>query len=126
MIRIDKDGEYKASRVRSGTAAKGDWELVVVKAEGRARQEVTVFAENVPSGVVEDGKFRVKEIRSLSLRQKKDYDGNWTRQDVSISAVIEPADTEQAVDLEDLGGFDDLDLGTTTLDDGFPVSDFGI
>ena len=50
MIRIEKDGVYKAKRVRWGENDHGKWELVVV-ASDKGKQEITIFPENVPCGV---------------------------------------------------------------------------
>ena len=47
MVRIEQGGEYTAKRFRSGTGDKGDWELVVVKAEGKG----TAYISTTYNGV---------------------------------------------------------------------------
>ena len=105
MVRIEQGGEYTAKRFRSGTGDKGDWELVVVKAEGKARQELVIFPTNIPSGITEDGTFRVDNIRSVEIRVQKNPDGTWgaekTRVEAEVTAIVYD-------DLDDLysGDFD--------------------
>ena len=113
MLRVEKGGEYTAHRVRTGEADKGPWELIVVKEDGRAHREMTVFARNTPSGVVEGGLFKVKEILSAGPRRTKNPDGTWSSfEKTSIEAVVEPV--EQSLedlgsgDLEDGSGYDEL------------------
>lgn len=105
MVRIEQGGEYTAKRFRSGTGDKGDWELVVVKAEGKARQELVIFPTNIPSGITEGGTFRVDNIRSVEIRVQKNPDGTWgaekTRVEAEVTAIVYD-------DLDDLysGDFD--------------------
>ena len=79
MIRIEKDGVYKAKRVRWGENDHGKWELVVV-ASDKGKQEITIFPENVPCGVKEDCMFTVDEISAVEVKVQKsghfDYDEN--------------------------------------------------
>lgn len=117
MLKIEKGGEYAAHRVRSGEADKGPWELIVVKEEGRAHREVTIFARNTPSGVVEGGRFRVSEIISAGPRRTKNPDGTWSSfEKTSLEAVVEPIETDlDSIGDDDLGGgsgYDEL-LGLT-------------
>ncbi len=105
MVRIEQGGEYTAKRFRSGTGDKGDWELAVVKAEGKARQELVIFPTNIPSGITEGGTFRVDNIRSVEIRVQKNADGTWgaekTRVEAEVTAIVYD-------DLDDLysGDFD--------------------
>ena len=106
MMKIEKGGEYTAHRVRSGEADKGPWELIVVKENGRAHREITIFARNTPSGVVEGGMFKVNEIISAGPRRTKNPDGTWSSfEKTSIEAVVEPVETSlDDSGLDDLGG----------------------
>lgn len=116
MIKLEKGGEYKAARVRSGTSQRGDWELVVVKADGKARQEITIFPSNTPSGVQEGEQFILKDILGVTIKKKKDADGNWTKEEVAVSAELEAL---EPVSLDDVSSsdFGDLGFGSTDIDD---------
>lgn len=107
MVRIEKGCEYTAKRFRTGEGDKGVWELIVVKAEGKARQEILVFPTNVPTGITEGGTFRIDDIRSVEVRVQKNPDGTWggekTRVNAEVTAIVYD-------DLDDLysGDFGDL------------------
>lgn len=114
MVKIEKGGEYTATRFRSGENDRGHWELVVVKAEGRARQNLTIFPTNSPTGIQEKDNFIVKEISGVAVKQKQDSNGEWKLTDTQVWAELERV---EPVDLEDVsstyddlsGGFDDID-----------------
>lgn len=106
MVKIEIGGEYKATRVRSGENDRGEWELVVVKAEGRARQNLTIFPTNIPTGIHEGDIFKVNKIEGVAVKQKKDSNGNWTLQDTNVWAELEKVSSDA---FADLGGLDDLD-----------------
>ena len=71
MIRIEKDGVYKAKRVRWGENDHGKWELVVV-ASDKGKQEITIFPENVPCGVKEDARRGLYQPASGSRPVRRD------------------------------------------------------
>ena len=111
MLKIEKGGEYTAHRVRTGEASRGPWELIVVREDGRAHREVTIFARNTPSGVEEGGRFRVLEITSAGPRRGKNADGTWTNYEkTSIEAIVEPTGgPDLGPDLTASWGDDSLD-----------------
>ena len=92
MVRIEKGSEYTAKRFRSGTGPKGDWEVVVVKAEGKARQEITIFPTNIPTGITEGGTFRIDDISAVEVRIQKKQDGTWggekPRVEAELTAIV--------------------------------------
>ena len=108
MLELEKDGIYEALRVRSGTSVKGDWELIVVKADGRGRQKITIFPDNKPSGVKEGGKLIVKEIHSVTVKATKNADGTFGADVTTVSATVKPCADIDGVD--DLDDFSDTDL----------------
>ncbi len=101
MVKIEKGGTYKATRFRSGENDRGYWELIVVKAEGKARQTLTLFPTNTPTGISEKDEFVIKEITGVAVKQKQDSNGNWSIFDTNVWAEVEKV---EVADLEDLGG----------------------
>lgn len=124
-VRINLDEEYTAFRFRSGESERGPWEVITVKEEGRSKQEVTIFPTNVPSGVVEGGNLKMKNITSVVRKKKKDSMGNWTQVDVCIYGeveAVEPPKLELDEDTGDLPftwGVSDLDDSPDDLSDLF-------
>lgn len=103
MIKLDLTSGFKAALVRSGVSSRGNWELIVVKEEGRGKRQITIWPTNAPSGVVEGNLFRIKNIPVVKYGARKDQNGNW-RDDVSIEAEVE------SMSYTDNGSaFDDLD-----------------
>ena len=100
MVKIEKGGTYKATRFRSGENDRGYWELIVVKAEGKARQTLTLFPTNTPTGISEKDEFVIKEITGVAVKQKRDGNGNWSIFDTNVWAEVEKV---EVADLEDLG-----------------------
>jgi len=92
MITVARGEVYKAFRFRYGASERGRWEVVVVREQGRAKQEITIFPTNLPSGVKEGGAFMIKEIRSVTRKKRKDGIGEWTLTDVNVEAEIVPID----------------------------------
>ena len=105
MVKIEKGGTSTATRFRSGENDRGYWELIVVKAEGRARQKLTIFPTNTPTGIKEKDQFVIKDITSVSVKQKQDSAGNWSIFDTSVWAEVERV---EPVDL--LEDDDDIDI----------------
>lgn len=105
MIRIEVGGVYKAHRVRSGTSEKGDWELVAVRAEGKERREVTLFIDNLPSGIKEGDKFRVRYIEAFTVNAQKDARGEWRNDRTSAVVNIDIVEKADPCDVDfDLPG----------------------
>lgn len=100
MLRVQTGGEYTAARVRSGSSERGDWELVVIKGENRARQELTVYPTNMPCGVTEGEKFTLNSITGVQMKKRRDADGNWTKEEVSIMAEIRPLAPNELEDFD--------------------------
>lgn len=114
MVKIEKGGEYSANKVRSGDNDRGHWELIVVKAEGRARQKLTIFPTNQPTGIQEGENFIIKEITGVAVKQKQDHNGEWKLFDTNVYAELErlqPVDLEAVSStFEDISGsFDDIE-----------------
>ena len=124
-VRINVGEQYTAFRFRSGTSERGPWEVITVKEEGRAKQEVTLFPSNVPSGVMEGGDLIVKSISGVTRKKKKDSMGAWTQVDVCIYCEVEPVapvKLEEDDDLTDLPfewGKGDIDDSPDDLSDLF-------
>lgn len=97
--------EYPIARFRSGISDRGAWEVITVKEEGRSKQEVTIFPDNVPSGAKEGGNIVIKNISGVTRKKKKDSMGNWTQVDVCINAeieAVEPPKLDVDEDMTDL------------------------
>lgn len=119
MLKLDLNTGYTALRVRSGESSRGAWELIVVREDGKAKKEITIWATNGPSGVVEGQLFRIKNISSIKYGARKDNYGNW-RDDVSIEAEVEPMAYTDGDVFEDLGDIGDCPF--TMGDDPFASS----
>ena len=103
MVKLDLMTGYKAERARSGDSSRGAWELIVVKENGRAKKEITIWVNNKPSGVTEGSMFRITRITSIKYGARRDSNNNW-RDDVSVEADVEPMTyTDRS------GGFEELD-----------------
>lgn len=89
MVRIEEGGVYKAKRVRWGENDRGRWELVVVAGD-KGRQEITIFPENVPSGVKEDAMFTVDKIHACEVKVQKNPDKTWGKEKTRVEAEINP------------------------------------
>lgn len=102
---------YVASKFCSGENARGPWEMIVIKGPGRGSKSVMLFTENIPSGVVEGGKFTVDKIRDVTFKAAKDEKGNWTRNEVVINAEVTAEKTPRLGEAyEDFETAYDLDM----------------
>lgn len=118
MIRLDVGQSYHADRVRSGNSSKGPWELIVVQdGFGRNHKEITIWATNVPCGVIEGNMFEIKEIESMTWGARKDQNGKWKDQ-VSMNGKVIPINPPTFDELA--GGMDDLPFDMS--DDPFASS----
>lgn len=101
MLNAKKGEEYEAFRVRSGTSEKGDWELIVIKANGKAKQELTIYPEHKPSGVKEGGKFMIDDILDVQIKANKNRDGTWLGTKTYMVAAVHPtADPPSTFDFD--------------------------
>jgi len=89
MLKLEKGGVYKVGRFRSGRSDRGPWEVITVKSEDKARQELTIFPSAVPSGLYEGCHMKIVEIKTVTRKKKKDANGNWTLNDVCLDAEVE-------------------------------------
>lgn len=109
MLKIEKDGVYRAIRVRSGEAERGPWELVAIADDKNPKRTMTIFAANAPCGCIENQEFKIKEIVSLKYGWKRDKDQQW-KPETTVEAVLEPIASE-------IDGFDGMDdIGSTPWD----------
>jgi hypothetical protein len=124
MVKIVDGERYTAARFRSGESERGPWEVITVKEEGRAKQEITIFPTNIPTGVTEGGSFAIYKITSVARKKKKDSAGNWTLVDVCVECECEPV-AAPSLDIDDDpgdmpftwgGDYDELSDGTGSLD----------
>lgn len=84
-----KPGEiYKALTFKSGTGEKGDWELVHI-ADDKGKNRTTIFITNVPSGVRENGQFKVKSIDLMKIGMKKDQRTQAWHLEASAGCTVE-------------------------------------
>lgn len=82
---------YIANKVKAGSNAYGDWELLVVKSPGRRQPVIAISVINVPSGINYTGAFKIREIRSVMHRMwKSAVDGEYRYGNVTVKAVVEP------------------------------------
>lgn len=117
MLELKTGEVYTALRARTGSSARGNWELIVAREEGKAKKEITIWVTNVGSGVTEGGQFRIKSIESVKYSARKDNNGAW-RDDVSIGATVEAVGFDQSpFDFEDLP----FDMGDNPFDEGLPL-----
>ena len=92
---------YKATKVHSGTSARGPWMLTVV-ADDRGRNEITLFIKNTDCDLKDKGQFKIKELVSVTLgvRKGRGEDVKWYPS-YTAEAVVEPIQSEFS-DLEDV------------------------
>ena len=102
--KIEVGLEYEAKKYRSGENARGRWEMAVVGA-GKGQKNVLVFFSNIPSGVVEGGRFTVDKINDVTVKAAKDANGNWTKTEVVVNAEVTAEKNHQTGDF-DMTDFD--------------------
>ena len=91
-VQVTVGETYEAAKFRSGENDRGSWEMILIKG-GRGQKSVVLFATNVPSGVVEGGKFKIVKIESATIKKAKDASGNWTKTEVVLHAEVEAEKT---------------------------------
>lgn len=85
---IKKGEVLTANLVKSGKNADGDaWELIIVKDTGKGKRDISIFADNAPSGVETGGSFVVDDIRLVKYGARKDKNGYW-HDFVSVNATV--------------------------------------
>lgn len=113
MVSITKGKRLFGKDFRSGTSARGPWEMVHVTDE-KGQNEVTVWFNNCPTGMTAPGgAFIVKDIIEVKngKRKSKTTDKWFQSVDFEIVAEICPPDTSfddavasGDVTFEDVGG----------------------
>lgn len=121
MVSVSKGKRLHGKDFRSGTSARGPWEMVHVTDE-KGQNEVTIWFNNVPSGMTASGgDFVVKEILEVKngKRKSKTTDKWFPSVDFEIIAEVCQPDTT----------FDDaVAAGDVTFEDvggGFSVATAG-
>ncbi len=61
---------YVASAHKEGQNRSGRWESLTVRDE-RGKNPITVFVENIPSNVEENGAFRIERILDVSFGRRQ-------------------------------------------------------
>ena len=90
MLKANLNVVYVAEMVRVGKSMKGDYEMVLLKTNGD-HARLPIWVKNVPSGIVEGGKFVIKEITGAGIRHIKPSErfDKW-QDEFSIDAVVCP------------------------------------
>ena len=88
-VSVEKGKIYTANMVRSGTSARGDWEMVKVKDKTK---EITIWPDNRPTGLADGDEFEVVEITGVKFGARKRGDGRW-QDDCSCTAILKKAST---------------------------------
>ena len=91
MLKINVNVTYTAEFFRAGTNVRGEYEMVVLKAEGNDRARIPIWVKNVPCGVEEGGKFKIAEITGAGIRHipPSDRFDKW-QDEFSLDAVLMP------------------------------------
>jgi hypothetical protein len=98
---------YRTTKHRSGTSKSGDWELFTILDE-RNRNEVTVFANNLPNKGYDGCQIKILSITEVKNGAKKGKDEKWY-QVVSMNADVDVLESDLKSDgdpFEDLDGDD--------------------
>ena len=91
MLKAELNVTYTAEMVRVGTNIRGEYEMVLIKASGTDKARIPIWVKNVPSGIVEGGKFVINAITGASIRHippSESFD-RW-QDEFSIDAVVSP------------------------------------
>lgn len=93
MLNANIHEVYTATKVHSGTSAKGPWELIVL--EGKSNNDrLPIWVENVPCNIVQGMKFCIAHISGVNIKHIKPSDryDKW-QDEYSIKATVIPAET---------------------------------
>jgi len=83
---------YDVVKHRSGTSKNGAWELFTILDE-KKRNEITVFANNLPNKGHDGCKIKIVSITEVKNGVKKGSDEKWY-QTVSINANVEVIESD--------------------------------
>lgn len=91
MLKASVNEIYTATKVYKGTSVKGDYELIVLEAEGNDRARMPIWVQNVPCNIVEGMRFTIAAINGASIRHIKPSDkfDKW-QDEYSIDAYVLP------------------------------------
>lgn len=91
MLKVKVDVVYTAELYRAGTSVRGEYEMVLLKADGKDRARIPIWVQNVPCGVSEGSKFKIKEIVGAGIRHIPPSDSfdRW-QDEFSLDAVLMP------------------------------------
>lgn len=108
---------YTASKFRSGSSGRGDWELYSVLDE-KGKNEIAVYPTNIPSGGRDNCSFKVTDVTEFKYGQRKGTDGKWYPS-VSITGKVEVIKSDINIDEFD-------DDGPLPWEDGELMDDIGL
>lgn len=91
MLNAKIDTVYTADKVHKGTSVKGEWELIVLKAEGSDKARLPIWVQNVPCNITEGMKFTIAMISGASIKHIKPSEkfDKW-QDEYSIDAYVLP------------------------------------
>lgn len=90
MLKVNVNVTYTADMVRYGQSPRGEYEMVLLRGLA-SNDRIPIWVKNVPSGIVEGGRFVIQEITGAGIRHIKPserYD-KW-QDEFSIDAIIVP------------------------------------
>lgn len=97
---------YIARKIFRGESEKGPYEVIQLKNPGPRQPMIGISVTNVPSGIREDGAFRVVSIKSVRAANTQLRSGEWvTGGKITVRAEViptNPADALPAVDPNEL------------------------
>ena len=99
MTKIAKGERYTASTFRSGESERGAWEMIKI-ADANGKNELTVFPANVPTGVVENGDFIVRDIIEVRVGFRKSKKDDKWYQETNVTAELEAIKSDIDIDLD--------------------------
>ena len=114
-VSVEKGSIYTAVMVRSGTSARGDWEMVKVKDKNR---EITIWPDNRPTGLADGDEFEVVDITGVKFGARKRQDNKWY-DECTMTGILKKASTS-SFDFN-VDSFDDGELPWKMDDNPFGI-----
>lgn len=92
MLNANINEVYTATKVHSGTSAKGPWELIVL--EGKSNNDrLPIWVDNVPCNIAQGMKFTISLISGVNIKHKKPTEQyNKWQDEYSINAFVVPVE----------------------------------
>ena len=100
---------YRTTKHRTGTSSSGPWELFTILDE-RSRNEVTVFANNLPNKGYDGCQIKILEITEVKNGSKKGANDKWY-QTVSINAKVDVLESDLNPDADPFKDLNDDEGG---------------